>query len=170
MDNKNRQNSTGRPLPDGLTESDRAFLAEYRFTLPARDGSDAFGMLLHAAVELALAKHVPGVPLADLIAEGNLGLTEVLAEFDITEAGEREIGRAVLAIGAQMDAYLAAHDEMRRADEHLASRVAELSEAIDTWNRDYGEKPTIDELANMLGVTQERILDILNLSGDAPSE
>ena len=168
MDIENSKKSTGRPLPDGLTESDRAFLAEYRAMLPARGGSDHFGLLLHAVVELALAKHVRGVILADLIAEGNLGLTEALAEIDISEAKEREIERAVLAVGARMDAYLAAHDAMRETDERLAAHVAELSEAIDAWNRDYGEKPTIDELANMLGVTQERILDILNLSGDAP--
>ena len=168
MDNMNQNNTEGRPSPDGLTESDLAFLTEYRLTLPERDGGDTLGLLLHAVVELAVAKHVPGVPLPDLVAEGNLGLTEALAETDLS--GKGGIERAVLAIGAQMDRFLAAHAAMRDADEMLAEQVAALSEAIDIWNRDYGERPTIDELANMLGVTQQRVLDILYLSGDAPSD
>ena len=168
----------------GLTESDREFLTEYRRTLPPERKGDLFTEGLYAVLEIAREKKKPGTALSDLVAEGNLGLTEALygaedgaeePEPDAESTGtaqEKVLSLQILKdrIRSQIDRY---YDELARTKEtdgKLAAQVELLSETIDGWLRDYGEKPTVDELANALGVTQERILDILKLSGDEPKD
>ena len=148
----------------GLTESDNAFLKEYNATLPKEDPGEPLTLYLHDAVKIAVRRKKKGTPLADLVAEANLGLTEALS----LGASNRE---AVLrAVETQIDLFYEEQAVTEEADGKLAAHVAMLSETIDRWIADYGEKPTIDELANAIGTSQDRILDILKLSGDDPKD
>ena len=145
-----------------LTEEDRIFLKEYRATLPPADPEDRLSVWLRKVVEIAEEHALPDLLLSDLVAEGNLGLTEAMMEEN---ASDEAIHDAV------EDQILRFIDEMRRErddDNRLTAQVALLSDAIDRWRTEYGVKPTVDELANELGVTQEKILDILKLTGEDP--
>ena len=107
---------------------------------------------------------VSDLPFEDIVAEGNLGLTEALMA-GVTE--EKEI-RA--SIENQIERFIAEMRSERDADDRLTAQVVLLSETIDRWNSEHGEKPTVDELANELGVSQDKILDILKLTGEVPED
>ena len=159
------------PGSAALPEEDRAFLAEYRRTLPPKNGADPLGRALHGVIAEALARYTEEIPLADLIAEGNLGISEALAERDEAEPflpGEEE---ALCAEAArQMDRFLAEFGRHSKNDGLLAGQVRILSKAIDELTEEQGAKPTVDELANELGVSQQKVLDILKLTGDEPKD
>ena len=148
----------------GLTESDKQFLEEYRRSLPKEDPSEILTMHLRDVIEVAIMRKKRGIALSDLIAEGNLGLAETLA------AGVTDPEEIFEGIGAQIDLFYETQQRVGETDRKLAAQVELLSETIDRWISDYGEKPTVDELANALDVTQERIIDILRLSGDEPKD
>ena len=166
MENRNEKNKNGMAAAGEilLSESDQEFLREYKRTLPPKDPADLLSVWLRKVIDIAKEKAVPDLPFADILAEGNLGLTEAFMN------GETEENVLRAAVEEQIDRFIREMRLERDADDRLAAQVTLLSDAIDRWSTEYGEKPTIDELANELGVTQERILDILKLTGDEPKD
>ena len=133
---------------------------------PAMGGltADLFSAWIPRISKIAGKYAVSDLPFEDIVAEGNLGLTEALMA-GVTE--EKEI-RA--SIENQIERFIAEMRSERDADDRLTAQVVLLSETIDRWNSEHGEKPTVDELANKLGVSQDKILDILKLTGEVPED
>ena len=159
---KDMMNMKDRSVRSGLTESDEQFLREYRRSLPPKSSGELLDKWLHRVIDLALPFAQADLPFADLIAEGNLALAEAIEREETEEEMLRE------AIVTQIEAFLERMRLERESDDFLAFQVNALSETIDRFRETYGEKPTIDELANEMGVTQEKILDILKLTGEDP--
>ena len=159
---KDMMNMKDRSSRSGLTESDEQFLREYRRSLPPKSSGELLDKWLHRVIDLALPFAQADLPFADLIAEGNLALAEAIEREETEEEMLRE------AIVTQIEAFLERMRLERESDDFLAFQVNALSETIDRFRETYGEKPTIDELANEMGVTQEKILDILKLTGEDP--
>ena len=159
---KDVMNMKDRSSRSGLTESDEQFLREYRRSLPPKSSGELLDKWLHRVIDLALPFAQADLPFADLIAEGNLALAEAIEREETEEEMLRE------AIVTQIEAFLERMRLERESDDFLAFQVNALSETIDRFRETYGEKPTIDELANEMGVTQEKILDILKLTGEDP--
>jgi len=153
---------TGKQIAAELSEEDRIYLKEYRASLPPEDPAEPLSVWLRKVISIAKENAVPDLPLADLIAEGNLGLTEAMMQGITEDETIRD------AVETQIRLFI---DEMRREredDSRLTAQVAILSDTIDRLRTENGVKPTVDELANELGVTQEKILDILKLTGEDP--
>ena len=53
-----------------------------------------------------------------------------------------------------------------KADKQLIAQVELPSKSIDAMTEELGTKPTVDEIANYMGVQQKTVLEILKLSGE----
>ncbi len=134
---------------------------ELRLGRLVRDGDAAAGEeLIKANLRLvvALAKRyrAAGVPLLDLVQEGNLGLMQAVDAFDPDKGFSfrtyamwwirQSIAAAVEEHG---DATLVAADETR------------LQEVWDGFVAHEGRQPTLAELAEQLGVSESRVRELL---------
>ncbi|MBQ0059094.1 MAG: hypothetical protein KBS83_03930 [Lachnospiraceae bacterium] len=58
------------------------------------------------------------------------------------------------------------HLAQQENDSGLIRQMEVLNECIDKLTEELGDKPNLDELANEMGVTQERVIEILKLTGE----
>jgi len=113
-----------------------------------------------------------GVPLADLVTEGNVGLLRAAKRFDETK-GVRFISYAVWWV---RQSILQALTEGSRIVKIPAGRLEEshrVVKAVRTLEQELGREPTIDEVAVELEITPGEVTDALGLrsgwvSLDAP--
>jgi RNA polymerase primary sigma factor len=113
-----------------------------------------------------------GVPLADLVTEGNVGLLRAAKRFDETK-GVRFISYAVWWV---RQSILQALTEGSRIVKIPAGRLEEshrVVKAVRALEQELGREPTIDEVATELEITPGEVTDALGLrsgwvSLDAP--
>lgn len=127
---------------------------------------------LRFVVQVALRYQGHGLPLADLINEGNLGLMHAARKFDPTR-GTRFITYAVWWIRQAIMHALAAGGRVVRLPVKQAERLATLRRAFEALQRATGAEPTVDELAQATEMPPADVADLLrvsrpHLSLDAP--
>ena len=113
-----------------------------------------------------------GLPLADLINEGNLGLLHAAGKFD-PERGVRFITYAVWWIRQAIMHAIAEGGNAVRLPIKQAEALSKLRQKFDEMQRAMGTEPTVAELANALDMKEMDIQDLLRvyrpcLSLDAP--
>ena len=106
---------------------------------------------LRLVAALARRYAATGVPLLDLIQEGNLGLIHAVESFDPDKGFSfrtyatwwirQAIAKAAAAPGPELD--------------------VRVQQAWDTLVAANGRQPTVDELATEVGVDREQIVDLL---------
>lgn len=113
------------------------------------------------------------IPLEDLMQEGYVGLTEGVNGIsdDPDEwtgvSMEEQIHEAIRrAVQAALDEQKALTEQ----DDRLIVQVEMLNASIDKLTTQLGAKPTVDELANELGVSQDKVIEILKLTGEVNEE
>jgi RNA polymerase primary sigma factor len=127
---------------------------------------------LRFVVQVALKYQGHGLPLADLINEGNLGLLHAARKFDPTR-GTRFITYAVWWIRQAIMHALAAGGGVVRLPVKQAEILAKLRREFDAIQQAKGADPTLDELAQALEMSPADVADLLRayrspLSLDAP--
>jgi RNA polymerase primary sigma factor len=127
---------------------------------------------LRFVVQVALKYQGHGLPLSDLINEGNIGLMHAASKFD-PERGTRFITYAVWWIRQAMMHALAAGGGVVRLPVKQAEMLAKLRQAFETIQRAKGTDPTMEELAQALAISLEDVADLLRVyrpqvSLDAP--
>lgn len=127
---------------------------------------------LRFVVQVALKYQGHGLPLADLINEGNLGLLHAARKFDPTR-GTRFITYAVWWIRQAIMHALAAGGGVVRLPVKQAEILAKLRREFEAIQRAKGTDPTLDELAQALEMSPADVSDLLRvyrspLSLDAP--
>jgi RNA polymerase primary sigma factor len=127
---------------------------------------------LRFVVQVALKYQGHGLPLADLINEGNLGLLHAARKFDPTR-GTRFITYAVWWIRQAIMHALAAGGGVVRLPVKQAEILAKLRREFDAIQQAKGADPTLDELAQALEMSPTDVADLLRayrspLSLDAP--
>ena len=109
------------------------------------------------------------MPSEDLRQEGMGGLgrgVDSLSE-DPDEWGGRSVEETVKeAIRAAALEAKDAFIELTRKDDRLIAQVELLNQSIDRLTEELGTKPNIDEIANDMGITQDKVIDILKLTGE----
>ena len=127
---------------------------------------------LRFVVSVAKQYQNQGLSLPDLINEGNLGLIKAAEKFDETR-GFKFISYAVWWIRQSILQALAEQSRIVRLPLNQVGSLNKINKALSKFEQDFERTPTPDELAVILEVPKEKVLDTLRVSGrhismDAP--
>jgi len=137
-----------------------------------RDGQAARSHLLEANLRLvvSLAKRYTGrgMPLLDLIQEGNLGLIRAMEKFDYAK-GFKFSTYATWWIRQAITRGMADQSRTIRLPVHLVEQVNKLARIKREMHQNLGREATDEELAEESGIPVEKINDLLEHSRDPVS-
>lgn len=123
-------------------------------------------LILHnvrLVVSLARAYQGRGLPLSDLIQEGNLGLLQAVEHFD-PERGFHFSTYAVWWIRQAILRALANKSRLIRLPVNVIDEVRLVQRAAEEMAREADEQGGVEELAERTGLSPERVHHLLNVS------
>ncbi|MFC9790292.1 sigma-70 family RNA polymerase sigma factor [Rhodococcus sp. NPDC127528] len=137
-----------------------------------REGQSARSHLLEANLRLvvSLAKRYTGrgMPLLDLIQEGNLGLIRAMEKFDYAK-GFKFSTYATWWIRQAITRGMADQSRTIRLPVHLVEQVNKLARIKRELHQQLGREATDDELSSESGIPVAKIADLLDHSRDPVS-
>ena len=133
------------------------------------EGQEARDQLIKAnsrlVVSMARRYMGRGVPLADLIQEGNLGLMKAVDRYD-PERGFRFSTYAIWWIRQSVARAISDQGRTIRLPAHLVENLGKIEKTSRRLTQELGREPTQKELAKDMGIEDNRVSDILKMAGE----
>jgi RNA polymerase sigma factor (sigma-70 family) len=153
-----------QPLPEGVTRSElERVLAE---------GEDAKDRFIRANLRLVVSiarRYVrSGMPMLDLIQEGNTGLVRAVEKFDYLR-GYKFSTYATWWIRQAISRAIAQQERTVRLPVHLVEDVNRMRNAARQLTRENGAEPEPEQLADAMDVPVDRVRELMRWSQDTVS-
>jgi RNA polymerase primary sigma factor len=120
---------------------------------------------LRFVVNIAKKYQGLGMPLEDLIAEGNIGLVNAVDRFDI-DKNCRFISYAVWWIRQAILSALCEKSRMIRLPANRAAELVKIEKAKKLVKKQHSPEEEINEIAALLNMKKEHVLELLAISRD----
>jgi RNA polymerase sigma factor (sigma-70 family) len=138
----------------------------------AAEGDRAKDVFIRSNLRLvvAVARRYPrsGLPLLDLIQEGNAGLVRAVEKFDYAK-GFKFSTYATWWIRQAITRSIADQSRTIRLPVHLVEELGRIRRVQREFNRENGRDPEHAEIAQELGTSVERVGDVLDWARDPVS-
>jgi len=123
---------------------------------------------LRFVVNVAKKYQNQGLPLADLISEGNIGLMNAIERFDV-EKGYHFISYAVWWIRQAILKAICEKSRMIRLPLNRANELVQIEKVRKDLQSDNRLEPEMEEIAKKLSMDKDHVEDLLNISRDLVS-
>ncbi|MFI1175264.1 RNA polymerase sigma factor RpoD/SigA [Streptomyces melanogenes] len=161
-----------RQILDGEVESKAGGASREELETLVAAGDRAKDLFIRSNLRLvvAVARRYPraGLPLLDLIQEGNAGLVRAVEKFDYAK-GFKFSTYATWWIRQAITRSIADQSRTIRLPVHLVEELGRIRRVQREFNRENGREPEATEVAAELGSTPERVIDVLDWARDPVS-
>jgi len=123
---------------------------------------------LRFVVNVAKRYQNQGLPLADLISEGNIGLINAIERYDV-DKGYHFISYAVWWIRQSILKAICEKSRMIRLPLNRANELVQIEKARKIVNNGTNEENEIREIARMLDMDSSHVAELINISRDLVS-
>ena len=123
---------------------------------------------LRFVVNIAKKYQNQGLPLSDLISEGNIGLINAIERYDV-DKGYHFISYAVWWIRQAILKAICEKSRMIRLPLNRANELVQIEKARKMISGSMSEDTEIREIARMLDMDAEHVADLINVSRDLVS-
>ena len=121
---------------------------------------------LRLVVKIARDYENVGMPLMDLISEGNIGLMKAVGRFDPTK-GAKLSTYASWWIKQAIKRPLANQSKTIRLPVHMVDKISKLHRTARQLHQIFGREPSDEELAEEMGITCSRVAE-MRVAGNRP--
>ncbi|WP_371678124.1 RNA polymerase sigma factor RpoD/SigA [Streptomyces sp. NBC_01276] len=161
-----------RQILDEATEREGDAPAREELEALAAEGERAKEVFIRSNLRLvvAVARRYPrsGLPLLDLIQEGNAGLVRAVEKFDYAK-GFKFSTYATWWIRQAITRSIADQSRTIRLPVHLVEELGRIRRVQREFNRENGREPEHAEIAAELDSTEKRVGDVLDWARDPVS-
>ncbi|KUL33667.1 RNA polymerase subunit sigma [Streptomyces sp. NRRL F-4489] len=159
-------------LDGEITDGNAAGASREELEALAAEGERAKDVFIRSNLRLvvAVARRYPrsGLPLLDLIQEGNAGLVRAVEKFDYAK-GFKFSTYATWWIRQAITRSIADQSRTIRLPVHLVEELGRIRRVQREFNRENGRDPEPEEVAGELGSTASRVTDVLDWARDPVS-
>ncbi|MEU1466846.1 sigma-70 family RNA polymerase sigma factor [Streptomyces sp. NPDC005761] len=161
-----------RQVLDGAVESEVGGASREELEALVAEGERAKDIFIRSNLRLvvAVARRYPraGLPLLDLIQEGNAGLVRAVEKFDYAK-GFKFSTYATWWIRQAITRSIADQSRTIRLPVHLVEELGRIRRVQREFNRENGRDPEHSEIAAELDSTTSRVSDVLDWARDPVS-